>query len=250
MGYSLSVYTIKSNLEKFTKSNEITLTSSIPKQKDMGSFGAGNKMPQAISIIKFDNESGGFRKYSVHQESNTIMEVIKVFKWDYLESGEERPDEENSIITDKGYQRVIDFPILIDIKNKLLYIFTKKEDAKLLAYRLNKNDSLMVEPEGIDLSKINLVSQITDEWGAWLDDTGEKLKKAYFGTKIKKVTEGQEDFVTTYIVTYEYSDINFDLIISRDGTISSNNKAMTNQALKKIFDNIRSKTNPSLPNID
>jgi len=253
MGLSLCVYKINSDLKLLLNSTNktIELTSAKPKQKEMAAFGGGNKLPQALTKIKAVEVKEDFALFKIYQESNTIKERIKVYKWDYLEEGEERPAEENSIVTDKGYQKIRNFRAMLDIKKKLLFVFTKKYDAEVLVQRLRNNEDIKIENYYLDLEKIDLIPEIVDEWGAWLDDKGEFIKKAYFSTQVQKYTKGEEEFVTTYCVTYNHSDLEIDLIISREGRISSNNRSVTNRALVKIFENIKERIeSKEMPNID
>lgn len=249
MGGSLSVFKLKLELGRLAKDKQINLTGNIPKQSDMGSFGAGNKISQPITVLKLVNEKGGYRNYSVHQESNTIFEKIKVYKWDYLENSElDNSDKINAVITDKGYQSIRDFNLLIDLNDKLLYIFGGKDDAKILIKRLKQNEIIEAEPYVLDLSKINLIPEIIDEWGVWLNDVGDSVKKALFSTRVKKLIEEEEQkYVTTYNVSYNYADIRINLIISKEGRVSTNSKGVSNSALKKIFDNIKDKIESNEP---
>lgn len=253
MGLSLCVYKLNSDITKLINKSKkkIELTSSKPKQKEMLAFGGGNTISQAVTKIELIEHKEDFVLLKIYQESNTIKEKIKVYRWDYLEESSERPAIDNSFITNKGYQRISNFKAIVDINQKMLFIFAKKTDSEILVQRLVNNENLEIENYYLDLGKINLIPEITDEWGAWLYDTGEFIKKAYFSSKVKKLTKGEEGFVTTYCVTYNYSDFEIDLIISREGRISSNNKGVTNKVLVKIFHNIKDRINSKeMPNID
>jgi len=69
-------------------------------------------------------------------------------------------------------------------------------------------------------------------------------------SKIKKYTEGEEEYVTSYKVTYNHEDIEIDLSISREGRISTNNRSVTGKALLKIFNSLKEKiTKEDISNI-
>jgi hypothetical protein len=257
---SLSVFKIKSGIDKFIKSNKISLMSEIPKQKDLGAYDINmkEKLTQGTTEIEFLEEKEGYRTYKVHQETNTQNDLIKVYKWEIIEEfiGEEDIQNRikglstNSIMLKRGYQVVSDFRIILDKKENLLYVFAKKDEGTLLQKRLIKNGILEIAPFELDLSKIKLVPEILDEWCAWLDDTGQLVKKAIFGANIKKYTEGEEEYVTSYKVTYNHEDIEIDLSISREGRISTNNRSVTGKALLKIFNSLKEKiTKEDISNI-
>ena len=254
---SLSVFKIKSDISKLT--NKLSLMSETPNQRDLGASGIGNKLTQGITTLEFEKDIGGYKQYKIHQESNTQIEPIKVYKWELIEEfiGEEeiidrlKASVDNSITLRKGYQVISDFVILLNVSENILYVFSKKDDGILLQKRLIKNNILNLEPFELDLTKIKLVPEIVDEWGAWLDDTGQSIKKAYFGSHINKCTEGDEEYVTSYKVTYNHSDLEIDLSISREGRISSNNHAVTGTALLKIFNYLKEKiSKDELPKIN
>lgn len=239
MSKSLSVFKIKSSLGNLKSAKSIELKGDLPSQKVLMEFGIGDKIEQPTTILKFVEEKEGIRKYDVHHESNTMFDTIKVYKWDLLAEGETIQDEYGtSIITKRGYQVIKDFVIWVDTSKKLIYCFTSKYDAHLFFRRLNKNKVVDAEFHELDLSKINLVSEIIDEWGVWLDDLAEAVKKGLFGTKVSKLTYGKEEYITTYNVTYEHNDMQVDLYISKEGRLSCQSKSVTNKALRKIFDNI------------
>ena len=171
---SLSVFKIKSDISKLT--NKLSLMSETPNQRDLGASGIGNKLTQGITTLEFEKDIGGYKQYKIHQESNTQIEPIKVYKWELIEEfiGEEeiidrlKASVDNSITLRKGYQVISDFVILLNVSENILYVFSKKDDGILLQKRLIKNNILNLEPFELDLTKIKLVPEIVDEWGAWL----------------------------------------------------------------------------------
>jgi len=253
---SLSVFRIKSGIEKLRK-GKISLMGEMPNQKDLGAndINLKPKLTQGTTEIEFVEENGNYKKYKIHQETNTQHEPIKVYKWEIIEDfiGEEELESKikqtssNSVIIKKGYQIISDFTVLVNTKENIFYVFAKKDEGFLLQKRLIKNSILDIEPFELDLSKIKLIPEIVDEWGVWLDDTGQSIKKAFFGTHITKCTEGDEEYVTSYKVTYSHSDIEIDLSISRDGRISSNNSSVTGNALLKIFNYLKERISKEEP---
>lgn len=240
MGGSLSVFKIKKNIEKLK--DKLILYGDKPNQKALEEFNIGNKkLPQPQTTIIFDKKIHDFYSFKVHHESNILFESIIVYKWDILEDNGSFEVPEYK--TNKGYKREIDFTILVNKKTDTLYIFCPKDDAKILINRLKLNLDIELEPYRFDLSKIDLIPQIIDEWGAWVIDTGNVLKHGFFGHKIKKVMEGNEHNVTTYNVLYELKggESQIDLTISRMGRISSKSLLIKNDLLLKIFEDLKQK---------
>lgn len=235
----LSVFKIISNLNNIENVTEIIVSGE--KQKDLATFSIGNKinLPTTKLKLNINLSNNKYKFYNVVQESNTNFSPIKIYKWDILEDLDAQNIQGNTIETNKGWQIVSRFNILIDIEEKLLYIFANKKEANLLVYRLRKEEKLNLNKYYLDLKKINSIKEISEKWGAWIEDSLEATKKGLFGNI--KVKENEN--VKSYNVSYEYEFDNekqkIDLNISSEGRISSNSKLVTENVIKEIFDDLR-----------
>ncbi len=246
---SVSVFKIKENIDKISVRKNIDLTGTTPKQSQLAEFNIIKKLPQPHSEIKFIEEKSGYIKYKIKHESNTIFDEIKVYKWDVFEDTGAYESSEH--ITNKGYQIIREFNVLVNQKAKLVYVFSKKDDAKIFMMRLKNNLDIDYEPVELDLSKIDEIPEIIDEYGAWVNDSGNVMKHGHFGHKVKKYMEGNEHNVTSYNVVYDYGDeINIYLVISKEGRISSQSKFVKEAVLLKIFGHLKEKLEMLQPPTD
>lgn len=250
MGKALCVFKLVNNKEKFLQNlvDRIELMGENPNQNELSEFNLTKKMTQPKSILTKSGENKKFATYSVKQESNTMYDRIKVYKWDFVEDiGSTEP---TSVETDRGYQTISNFRVVVDKLESIVYVFATKLDALLVVRRISVTYGVKVEPYSLELAKINEIPHIIDEWGAWATGHEDDIKKhGYFGHKIKKFMEGNEHNITAYLVTWEEGDSQFDLTISRAGRISTKNNAITHDALFKLFDYLREKLKESEPPI-
>ena len=237
---SLSVFKIK-NYQKNDLTQEKIITSY---QKGLNDYDEFEELATPISILKKLNydENNGIVNYNVIHYSDTINHPVRIY-WENISEEDILPASQKitkgTRTIEKGYQEIYTFDVIINFKTDEMFIFTKKEIAYSLIKRLKNSKKLDFEVIEFDLTKIEEVKGFDNIWGLWEDGVGKCKKKAYFGTEVQKEEEVKRENVTSYNAEFTYLNNSIDLVVCKEGRISSRSSSVANADLIRIYNNLK-----------
>lgn len=175
------------------------------------------------TITRFDRES--FHEFGVKMSSETIRKPIYIY-------------EEGAKTTKNKYQEIDRFKFWLDSNYNRIFVFAPKATAKSFLNRLKMSNFLKFTKVEFDFHNLGIVDNIEEPWGFWKDSEGKINRVANFGQGLHEVLE-EEDYedITSFHVDYNYDSEIIQVIISRDGRLSSNSK-ITSEDLYLIFEDI------------
>lgn len=178
------------------------------------------KISKKGKITRFDKES--HYAFKVSMSSETIRKPIYIY-------------EEGAKTTKDRYQEIENFEVWIDSNFSRMYVFAKKNVAKSFLNRLKMSNFLSYDKIKFDFRKLGLVDNIDEPWGFWKDSEGKINRVANFGQGLHEVLE-KEDYedITSFHVDYAYNSEIVQIIISKNGRISSNS-SINFEDLYRIF---------------
>lgn len=205
VGVSATIIEIsKIKKEEFDKSSfSITEQQMLDEWTDVSKLG----LPKTV-IIKLHTE-GEFIHYKVSMSSETIKKPIYIFEEGYKEYN-------------KGYQTIENFTFWLKKDKSMMIIFAPKLVANLFIRKLKRKGSISSKNIIFDFSKIEQLENMDSAWGFWQDSQGVVKRIAKFGKGCNTVVD---DFssITTFYIDYMYGAEIIQLILGKNGSISTNN---------------------------
>lgn len=168
------------------------------------------KISQEEKITRFDGES--HYAFEVSMSTETIRKPIYIY-------------EEGAKTTKDKYQEIEKFDFWIDSTYNRIYIFAPKKVAKKFLHRLKVSNFMAYNKIEFDFQNLGLVDNIEEPWGFWKDSDGKINRVANFGQGLDEVLESEDyEDITSFHVDYDYNSEIIQVIISKNGRLSSNSK--------------------------
>jgi len=120
----------------------------------------------------------------------------------------------------RGYQKIENFEFWINENFSNLYVFAPKQMADMFIHRLTKERYITCTKLHFDFSKVGELENLDSAWGEWEDSHGAIRRIARFG---KGIESEIKDFspITTFYIDYKYGTKLVQLILGKDGRIST-----------------------------
>lgn len=168
------------------------------------------KISKKGKITRFDSKS--HYSFKVSMSSETIRKPIYIY-------------EKGAKTTKNKYQEIEKFEFWIDSNFNRIFIFAPKATAKSFLNRLKISNLLKFNKIKFDFRLLGMIEEIEEPWGFWKDSEGKINRVANFGQGLDEVLE-EEDYedITSFHVDYNYNSEIVQIIISREGRLSSNSK--------------------------
>lgn len=182
------------------------------------------KISKKGKITRFDSKS--HHSFKVSMSSETIRKPIYIY-------------EKGAKTTKNKYQEIEKFEFWIDSNFDRIFIFAPKATAKSFLNRLKISNLLKFNKIKFDFRLLGMIEEIEEPWGFWKDSEGKINRVANFGQGLDEVLE-EEDYenITSFHVDYNYNSEIVQIIISREGRLSSNSK-IDSEDLYLIFQKLR-----------
>lgn len=220
MSGSLTVLKIDSLKEIFKKEKSFTLK----ENSNLDDHGLGYpKIGFPLTEIKYIKKDFNYYFFEVKFSTDTKNKPIYI----YGEGLEEYY---------KGYQEIEFFKFRLNDSFTKIYIFASKRLAEPFQKRLEKMKCLKGANITFNFSKLKELPNFVSGYGLWKNSQGIVKKAGEFGHGIETTID---DFsvITTFYIDYMYNGRQVQLILNRDGRVSTNNN-LESEDLLTLFNEI------------
>lgn len=211
MANSLSVHSMDKTCSEFDNG----ISFSLDAQKTLDKWGegiGGYFLPE--TNIKYDFKDVNYRYYSVKTSSEMFKEPINIY-WDDIEQVTEYT---------KGYSKIKNFKIMVDLNCEFIYVLAPKKTASHFINRMKKEKKMSFSNIQFDFSRITELENLNTAWGIWMDSNGVLKKIAEFGKDITtEISEEEYPLITTFYIDYLYKGNVIQLTLNVEGRVSTLN---------------------------
>lgn len=224
----LSAVSFKTISDSFQKESEFR----VEKQKELQDLGMNElvALGDTKTNIKFKVKDGNTWTYDVNMNSKIIKEPIFIY-WSDIEQGKNRIEEI------KEYQKKQTFELIVDYDAKIMYVLTSKDTAIEFLKRIKREQRADFSLKKFDFKKIKELEKLDSAWGIWRDGEGRIRREASFGQGLEEDIETFEK-VTTIYMDYEYGGQFIQIILTKEGRISTNSKDIEDKDMIILFNEI------------